>query len=214
MLLFSNNHLSAAAVHSGLFRIRLCSGPDRVSLLKSNESILGSGPASVSDLFSDTAVLKEVQTQSYQPGQKLLLKRLRVFFRICFCKLIDKESGIRFQYICTLKPNTPSPLPPLRDLRASLIESAFILLAKLPSFSLFIVMVTLPHLAGESAHTQTHTLILLPIQLLWKGLGGAAPHVFYSPIVLAVSLQLASSVCVSLSRAGASSCRHHFIQLI
>lgn len=118
--------------------------------------------------------------------------------------------GIRFHYICTLMPNTPSSLPSVRDLRPSegfhfLIKSAFILLAKLPSSSLFIMMVTLPHLAGESALTHTHTLILLPIQLLWKGLGGAAPHVFYSPIVLAVSLQLASSVCVSLSRAGASS---------
>lgn len=39
-----------------------------------------------------------------------------------------------------------------------LIKSAFLELAKLPSSSSFIVMPTLPHLAGESAHTFKHTL--------------------------------------------------------
>lgn len=41
-----------------------------------------------------------------------------------------------------------------------LIKSAFLELAKLPSSSPFIVMPTLPHLAGESAHTHAfkHTL--------------------------------------------------------
>lgn len=90
-----------------------------------------------------------------------------------------------------------------------LIKSAFILLAKLPSSSLFIVMLALPHLAGVSAHTHTHRCTLTrahtPTQLPCRRWGGAAPWVFCSLIVLSVSLQLISSVCVSLSRDGAPS---------
>jgi len=57
---------------------------------------------------------------------------------------------------------------------------------------------------GERTHTHTHTHSQ-PIQLPWRALGGAAPRVFSSLIVAAVSLLLVSSVCVSLSRAGAPS---------
>ena len=68
-------------------------------------------------------------------------------------------------------------------------------------------MLTLPNLAGVSTQTRihTHTFSLLPTQLPWRGLGGAAPRAFCPLIVLAISLLLISSVCVSLSRAGASS---------
>lgn len=66
-----------------------------------------------------------------------------------------------------------------------LIKSAFLELAKLPSSSPFIVMPTLPHLAGESAHTHTHSNTHSrppsPIQLPWRGLRrGSSPCVLLS----------------------------------